>query len=295
MQGSLPQVLPGRFEDLGLVAIDRSGEIRQIRDTVLERRLLMKLLRNDLASDDGERERFIAEAKNLARLQHPAIVAVHDAGILRDGRPFFVLPDVRGEPLTRIARDLVHPDDSGRWRRTSAGVSLHRVVGWVHAAALAIAYAHDHGIVHGDLSPEHIRVGAHGEVVVTAWGLAQGLGAPVGGGGREVAGTPAYMAPEQAFAEPRAKAWDVYALGAILYDVLSGHPPFPDPSPHDVLRRLRRGERPLPLQPDNPGGLPNPAPLCQAVRRATSRSATDRHPTVRALADEIAAWLEVPT
>jgi serine/threonine protein kinase len=175
--------------------------------------------------------RFEREVRLAARLQHPGVVPVYDAGFWASGEPFLVMKLVLGQSLARVVKDADTREDR------------LALLPDVLAAAEAVAYAHDQGIVHRDLKPSNILLGAFGETVVLDWGLAKDLRAqeapdrdpgplgiqPIGGDTAvgAIVGTPSYMSPEQAEGKPVDLRADVYALGAILYFVLSGTAPQP--------------------------------------------------------------------
>ena len=176
--------------------------------------------------------RMRTEAKVLALLEHPGVVPVHDAGVLPDGRAFYVMKHVRGTLLGDLARSQLAADERVR--------ILERM-------CETMAFAHAHGIVHRDLKPDNVMIGGFGEVLVMDWGVARIPGEP--GEAGAVIGTPGYMAPEQAAgrsgdADQRA---DVYALGAILFALLVGADPPAEPEAvqaalaarRDLPRRLR--------------------------------------------------------
>jgi len=205
------------------------GRVFAGRDLRLGRTVAIKVLRT---RDAALASRFEREVKLAARLQHPGVVPVYDAGFWPSGEPFLVMKLVLGQSLARVIRDA----DT---RADRIGL-LPEVI----AAAEAVAYAHDQGVVHRDLKPSNILVGAFGETVVVDWGLAKDLRAqetaerdksgltgiqPLGGDTAvgAVVGTPAYMSPEQAAGKPVDLRADVYAIGAILYFVLAGTAPQP--------------------------------------------------------------------
>ncbi|HEX3762877.1 MAG TPA: serine/threonine-protein kinase [Kofleriaceae bacterium] len=197
------------------------GRVSRVHDRELGRDVAIKEL---LARDHLREVRFLREALITARLEHPGIVPVHEAGRWPDGTPFYAMKLVSGRPL----RDLIH-------ERATVGQRiglLHHVV----AVADAIAYAHDRSIIHRDLKPANVIVGDFGETVVIDWGLAKDLTAPEsssdGGGGPfrtagsdgltqagSVLGTPAYMSPEQLRGEPVDQRADVFAIGAMLWEL----------------------------------------------------------------------------
>jgi serine/threonine protein kinase len=188
------------------------GEVWRARDHLLDRDVAIKVIAPGLTAPDLVR-RLEREALVLARLEHPGIVAVHDAGTLPDGRAYYVMRLVRGERLDEYAAT---PRGVGELLRTFV-----RIVE-------PVTYAHAHGILHRDLKPANVMLGPFGEVLVMDWGIAQLPGAAATPG--MVLGTPGFMAPEQAAGEPVDARADVYGLGAILRTLVSGR--------HDVPRPL---------------------------------------------------------
>jgi tetratricopeptide (TPR) repeat protein len=232
--------------------------------------------------------RFEREMAVTARLQHPAIVALYDSGTLPGGEPFFVMKLVRGRSLAAAIVEA------------TTEVDRHALLPAVLAATEALAYAHEQGVVHRDLKPANVLVGTHGETVVIDWGLAKQMGRAEESPGHapddapmsvvealpdltvhgQALGTPCYMPPEQARGEPVDERADVYALGAMLYHVLAGVPPFVGTSSREVVDALLAGP---------PGTLDERAPRCPPdlaaiVKKAMARSAGDRYASAREMA-----------
>jgi serine/threonine protein kinase len=180
------------------------GTVYRALDAILDREVALKVSTLGPADPD-EAERMRKEARVMARLEHPGIVPVHDAGQLPDGRVYYAMRLVRGERLDAWAR----------------GASLSDRLGAFRKVCDAVAFAHAHGVVHRDLKPENVMIGAFGEVLVLDWGVARGREEPAEPPGT-VVGTRSYMAPEQA--EGRTdlvnERTDVYALGAMLQFLL---------------------------------------------------------------------------
>jgi serine/threonine-protein kinase len=242
----------GRYELGEAIGRGGMGEVLCARDPQLGRELAIKVLREDHGHPELLR-RFVEEAQVCSQLQHPGIVPVHDLGTLPDGRPFFAMKLVRGRTLTELLRARVAPSDD-----------LPRLLAVFEQVCQAVAYAHSKGVIHRDLKPGNVMVGAFGEVQVMDWGLAKVLrphnGAAAGtavSGVRTVRGacgyesregqamgTPAYMAPEQARGEVEGldERCDVFGLGAILCEVLTGLPPFSGRSQNEALGRSMRAD-----------------------------------------------------
>jgi len=199
--------LDARYEITGVAGHGGMGTVYVARDHVLDRDVAVKVL--DIADRSGSRAaRLQREAHILARLDHPGIVAVHDAGALPDGRAFYVMKLVKGRRLDDLAAQRVPLAD----RLNAFGRVLD-----------AVAFAHAHGVVHRDLKPENVMVGGFGEVYVMDWGVAQD-----GTGDREAAvvGTPGFMPPEQERPRERVDGRaDIFALGAMLAQLAGSDAP----------------------------------------------------------------------
>ena len=272
-----------RYRDLGVIARGGMAEVRRVWDVKLRRGLAMKILDWDLAEDAAARARFVAEANATAGLQHPGIVPVHDWGELEDGRPWFTMKEVRGRTLAALIAEA-HGGASGGDGRTFV-----RLVDIFRRAAEAVAYAHREGVLHLDLKPSNIMVGELAEVLVLDWGLATPMAAgsaPVAA----VAGTPAYMAPEQASGEALGPWTDVHALGAVLGTILTGAPPF-DGTPTEILDKVARRTRPG-FTSAAARRADVPERLLAIVTRAMAAEPRARHADAGDLAADVGAWLD---
>ncbi len=269
----------GKYEILGKIAQGGMGVVYRARQPGLDRLVAIKVIRSgDLATAE-QVERFVAEARSLARLQHPNIVHVYEVGT-HDGLPFFALEYVEGGSLERRTRREPQP--------------VADAVRLVEVLARAVQHAHDRGIIHRDLKPSNVLLApsAAGDAGHTAYGLPKlsDFGLARSGDALHTAdgaalGTPGYMAPEQAAGETArvGPAADIYALGAILYELLTGRPPFQGDTPLATLEEVRRGA----LVP--PGQLrPELAPEVEAVvLRCLAREPNARFRTAADLANEL--------
>jgi serine/threonine protein kinase len=257
----------------------------------------------ELQAESGDGAlRFIREAKITGQLEHPGIVPVYELGHdPQTGRPFYAMRFVRGRTLTEVTLAF------HRNRRPDGyePMELVRLLTAFVSVCHTIAYAHSHGVVHRDLKGDNIILGEFGEAIVLDWGLAKNLGEsdePFAPGTPEhparqeanrtvmgqVVGTPAYMAPEQADGRVDliGPATDVFGLGAILYEILTGQPPFTGDVITEVLHRASQGEivPPHAIWPEVPPGL---EAICT---RALAKKPADRYPTAVALGQEVQGW-----
>ncbi|GGF47440.1 hypothetical protein GCM10011519_21870 [Marmoricola endophyticus] len=226
-----------RYEFTERIATGGMGEIWRGRDTVLNRDVAIKVLKPEMAGDARFRERFANEARNAASLQHPHIASVYDYGETDDAsgpRPYLIMELVDGRPLS----DLIQP---GR----PMPADRARLV--VRQAAEALAAAHAAGIVHRDVKPANLLVRPDGTVKVTDFGIARAVDAASLTSTGEVLGTPHYLAPEQAEGKPSTSASDVYSLGVVLFECLTGNRPFSGDNAVGVaMAHLRTPAPPLP-------------------------------------------------
>ncbi len=204
------------------------GIIYRAHDRELGRDIAIKVLRRKYSSDPSAVDRFLNEARVASRLEHPGIVPIHESGRLEDGRPFFTMKIVEGKTLEAF---LTSREERG-------------LIEIFEKVAQTLAFAHSHGVVHGDLKPQNIMVGAFGEVQVMDWGFAREIDTDQSGEHRShIFGTPAYMAPEQAVGDARniTPRTDCFGLGAILCEILTGAPPYRGESRAEILLRASKG------------------------------------------------------
>jgi serine/threonine protein kinase len=277
---ALPTVAPDRYRLGAEIARGGLGKILEARDLRLDRPVAVKQL---IAPEPGAAGRFLREALITARLQHPAIVPVHEAGRWPSGEPFYAMKRIAGRSLDRVIAE------AGSFKQRLA-LLPHLI-----AVADAVAYAHSQRVIHRDLKPANILVGEFGETVVIDWGLAKDLAQPEEGAAGAAAGnlqdgltvagavlgTPAYMPPEQAHGEPVDERADVYALGAILYHMLAGEPPY-----RSSMRVL------VEVMSDPPPSLASrqkgvPRDLVAIVDKAMARAPAARYPSARELAEDV--------
>ncbi|HTU00692.1 MAG TPA: protein kinase [Candidatus Sulfotelmatobacter sp.] len=266
----------GRYEILAEVGRGAMGRVYQARDPEIDRLVAIKVMVLEAGLDEGQaqewRRRFQREGRAAGRLSHPAIVAIYDVG--EDaGRPYLVMEFVRGQTLEQVLR-------------AEGPVPLARAVDIVEQVARALDYAHRHGIVHRDVKPANILLTDAGAVKIGDFGIARLAGAELTSAGH-VWGTPSYMSPEQVTGRPLDGRSDLFSLGTVLYELLSGEKPFPGETVNSIAYRIVH-EEPTPLRRLNPGVPPG---LAACLARALSKDPARRHARAAEFAADVKASL----
>ncbi len=261
-------VLSGRYRLQDRIATGGMGEVWRATDITLKREVAVKAMRADLHHDASFGARFRAEARTMAALHHPGVVNVYDYGEIDDNSDdelaYLVMTYIHGEPLSnRIhAAGYLSPADT---------------MGIVTQVANALEAAHAAGVIHRDVKPDNLLVEADGRVVLVDFGVALTDGAAGLTGVGQVVGTALYMAPEQVTRQNITPAIDIYALGAVAYHCLVGHPPFTGETALSVA---------LSHLSDEPPPLPTsiPAAVRAVVTTAMAKNPADRYPSAAAMA-----------
>lgn len=288
------------------------GRVRLAYDRQINREVAVKeLLPHSLRSTEKV-NRFLREAKVTGQLEHPGIVPIYATGLDQDGNPFYVMKRIGGRTLVQAISEYhaLSASDPARPRR------LNELLATFRSICQTMAFVHRRGVLHRDLKPQNVIVGDFGEAIIVDWGLAKVFRRDAHAGPSEstiagenfsgelpaimpstdpelehetqlgtVVGTIAYMPPEQARGEPTDHRADIYALGAILFDLLAGEPPLRGKGPA-ILEQVKRGEvRDLrTLAPDAPRAL------IAVCRKAMARNPQDRYQSAKELAEEIVRW-----
>lgn len=262
-----PQHLSDRYELGEILGFGGMSEVHIARDVRLHRDVAVKVLRADLARDPSFYLRFRREAQNAAALNHPAIVAVYDTGEAETANgplPYIVMEYVDGVTL----RDIVH---------TEGPIPTRRAIEIIADACQALNFSHQHGIIHRDVKPANIMISKAGAVKVMDFGIARAL-ADAGNSVTQTAaviGTAQYLSPEQARGEKVDARSDVYSLGCVLYEILTGEPPFVGDSPVAVAYQHVR-EDPTPPSQRHEGISPE---LDAVVLKALTKNPDNRYQT----------------
>ena len=279
-----------RYEVGSMLGRGGMGEVRNAKDTRIHRDVAVKVLRTTNADEDTK-ARFLREAQVQGALDHPAIPPVHDLGVDRDGQPYFVMKKLAGTTLAEVLEARSSSDALlATWPRRKLLARLVEV-------CLAVELAHTKGIVHRDLKPANIMLGDYGETYVLDWGLARVTNEDLSAvralsdeielaqtQAGALLGTPGYMAPEQARGEPVDARADVYALGCILYEILTGAQALP--------RGLPALEATLATSEHRPSKRVDVSPELDALCARATAQDRDKRPSARELGDAIQAYLD---
>jgi serine/threonine protein kinase len=266
----------GPYELIGEVARGGMGIVYKARQPKLDRIVAIKTIVPQQFESESAVRRFQVEAEAAAKLDHPGVVPIYDVGE-QDGEHYLCMAYVDGESLaTRVARGPLAADEAARI---------------VRDVAEAVQHAHDRGIIHRDLKPANILIDNTGWPRVTDFGLArkQDVVCSLSSDG-SVIGTPAYMSPEQAsgHSETIGPLCDVYSLGAVLFHLLTGHPPFGGSNVFEIVQRVRN-DPPKRLRELEPS---IPEPLETICLKCLAKAPRDRYPTAQALADDLNRFLQ---
>lgn len=265
----------GDYELLEEIAHGGMGVVYKARQTSLNRVVAVKMILAGQLANDGEVKRFQAEAEAAANLHHPGVVAVYEVGI-HAGQHYFSMEYVDGPNLAQLMRDDPVP--------------ASRAAEYLREMAEVVDFAHSQGVLHRDLKPSNILIDARGRVRITDFGLAKKVAnnsdLTITG---QVLGTPSYMSPEQSLAQHHkvGPASDIYALGAIFYELITGRPPFRSETPTETMRQVQQDEpvRPHLLNPKLPRDLET---ICL---KCLEKEPQQRYASAKALADEVGRFL----
>ena len=252
-----------RYEILGPLGFGATSRVDKARDKIIGRTVAIKTLVHSFGAAPQQKQ-FLREAQIVGQLSHPAIVNLFDVGVEETGIAYLVMEYVNGRTLQQVLSESPIP-----WPRACS---------WAADLATALGRAHHCGIIHGDVKPANIMITEEGEVKLSDFGIAR-FATQVSGSGR-IMGTPAYLAPEQIMGEPHSTRSDLFSLGIVLYQMLTGVPPFDGSSVAAVCAQILTTD---PVEPSrrNPA---LPAGLDHIVMRCLAKKPEDRYPSGDALA-----------
>jgi serine/threonine protein kinase/formylglycine-generating enzyme required for sulfatase activity len=306
-----PESSPDKYEYLKTLGAGGMGEVVRAWDRDLRRFVAVKRLKTEPNSQDTVL-RFVQEAQITGLLEHPNIVPVHDLGIDSQGRIYFSLKLIEGESLRSIIEKRKTNGELPPGLKYQDVYTPLRMIEIFISICQAVAYAHAKNIIHRDLKPENVMLGRYGEVLVVDWGIAKVVReqasdpdqatlpltalqdvAPEKSLEGAVSGTPAYMSPEQAQGQISSidERTDVYALGCVLYHIISGRAPYEGGNALEVLRQVQM-RPPRPLGTGTVGFETVPRELKAVCAKAMEREPESRYATAAELRDDLQAYLE---
>jgi eukaryotic-like serine/threonine-protein kinase len=268
----IESTLDGRYQVITKIASGGMGEVYRATDAVLAREVAIKVLHPQLAGDRGFVDRFRREARAAAVLNHPNIVGVYDWGATDTGTYFMVMEFVRGHNLRSLLTEY------GRLEPGQVAEAILQVLA-------ALDHAHGHGIVHRDVKPENILISHEGTVKVADFGLARAFAdSYISQAEGTVTGTVQYLAPEQIHGEPADPRTDLYAVGVVMFELLTGRPPFAGETSLSIAYQHLSSRVPAPstMAPTVSSALDGP------VLHATEKDRAARPASARSLAEEVA-------
>ena len=262
----------GQYEIRDLLGEGGIGQVHAAFDTVLQREVAMKSLRPELLSDTNFVDRFRAEATSLARLNHPNITTLYS--LIPDGKNLYMVMElVRGHTLDDILA------------KRNAPLDVRESLAIIAQAADGLAYAHSMGVIHRDIKPSNLMVAENGVLKIMDFGIARVRGSQRLTRSGSIVGTLAYMAPEQLRGEEGDEACDLYSLAIVLYEMLTGAPPFSANSEYDLMQ-AQINQKPDRLIPRVPG---LDSKVESAIMKALSKKPAQRFPSTRAFSDALGA------
>jgi serine/threonine-protein kinase len=260
----------GKYRILELVGEGAMGVVYKAVDTVLDRTVAIKVMNDAIARQDELRQRFLREAQAAASLQHPNVVSIYDMGEV-DGHLYIAMEFVQGADLESLYLSTVT-------------MSLQEKLDIVIDVLTGLTFAHKRGIVHRDIKPANIRIAEDGRAKLMDFGVAHLASSNLTSTGASL-GTPVYMSPEQITGGKATPATDVFAVGAVLYELLTGKKPFDAPTLQSLFYKILT-EKPKPIREVMPG---LPSALDHIVEKAMAKDAPQRYQTALDMANDLSA------
>jgi serine/threonine protein kinase len=260
-------VLVGRYEILEIIGTGANGRVARAHDPMIGRLVAIKLFPKELAQGEA-RQRFLQEARVVGQLSHPSIITLHDMGIEESTQtPYLVMEFLEGQPLDRILE--------------KGSLPFPKACAWAAEVACALGVAHRKGVIHGDVKPANVLITNDGRVKLMDFGMARLASRDTAGS--PLLGTPAYWCPEQILGKPQDSRSDLFSLGVVLYEMVTGQRPFDADSLQGICGRVL-SSTPLPASHANPSV---PTGFDGVIVRCLAKDPAARYATAEALAEEL--------
>ena len=260
-------MLVGRYEILEIIGTGATGRVARAHDPMIGRLVAIKLFSKELAKGEA-RQRFLQEARVVGQLSHPSIMTLHDMGIDEPTQtPYLVMEYLEGQPLDRILE--------------KGSIPFPKACAWVAEIACALGVAHRKGVIHGDVKPANVLITNDGRVKLMDFGMARLASHDTGAS--PLLGTPAYWCPEQILGKPQDSRSDLFSLGVVLYEMVTGKRPFDADSLQGICGRVL-SSTPLPASQANPS---LPTAFDGVMVRCLAKDPAARYATAEILAEEL--------
>jgi serine/threonine protein kinase len=260
-------VLVGRYEILEIIGSGATGRVARAHDPMIGRLVAIKLFAKELAQG-AARQRFLQEARVVGQLSHPSIMTLHDMGIDEPTQtPYLVMEYLDGLPLDRVLE--------------KGSLPFPKACAWVAEIACALGVAHRKGVIHGDVKPANVLITNDGRVKLMDFGMARLASHDTGSS--PLLGTPAYWCPEQILGKPQDSRSDLFSLGVVLYEMVTGKRPFDADSLQGICGRVL-SSTPLPASHANPSV---PSGFDGVIVRCLAKDPAARYATAEILAEEL--------
>src|SRR6202022_603345 len=263
----------GRYEILGIIGVGATAKVARAFDPMIGRIVAIKLFPPELAKADA-RQRFVQEARVVGQISHPSIVALHDMGIDETSQtPYLVMEFIEGQPLEKLLE--------------KGSIPTPRACAFAADIAAALAVAHRKGVIHGDVKPANVIITDDGRIKLTDFGMARL--ASKDSKDTPLLGSPAYWCPEQIMGKPQDARSDIFSLGVLLYEMVTGRRPFDSDSLQGICSRIL-SSTPLPASHPNPSV---PAGLNDLIASCLAKAPAVRCGSADALADGLHPFARV--
>ncbi len=257
----------GRYEILEIIGVGANGRVARAFDPLIARIVAIKLFPAELARGEA-RNRFVQEARVVGQISHPAIIALHDMGIDEASQtPYLVMEFIQGQPLEKLLE--------------KGSIPFTRACAWAAEVATALGVAHRKGVIHGDVKPANILITADERVKLTDFGMARL--ASRDSKDTPLLGSPAYWCPEQIVGKPQDSRSDIFSLGVVMYEMVTGHRPFDADSLQGICSRVL-SSTPLPPSHANPSV---PAAFNELIASCLAKDPAQRCASAETLAERL--------
>ena len=257
----------GRYEILEVIGVGANSRVARAFDPLIARIVAIKLFPAELARGEA-RNRFVQEARVVGQISHPAVIALHDMGIDEPSQtPYLVMEYIQGQSLERLLE--------------KGSIPYSKACAWVAEVATALAVAHRRGVIHGDVKPANILIAEDDRLKLTDFGMAR----LASGDSKDtpLLGSPAYWCPEQIVGKPQDARSDIFSLGVVLYELVTGRRPFDADSLQGICSRIL-SSTPLPPSHANPSV---PAPLNELIASCLAKDPNQRCASAETLAERL--------